>query len=263
MSCACVGRRADDGDDRQQSQIERFISCSSLSASCPALSRASRLSARGPRNRDGRHKPGHDGVTFYSARSIFTSLVILRHVSSSPLSQVFASSSDSLTLMLTSCLSNASLSAGCFEASTIALNSVSMHRLRRRRRRQHALPVQRADAREARLGHGRHVGIVRAARCSATTASGLQLAGLDHRRRARRVDERHLRVADHEIVEHAGGAGLVRDVDHVDAGAPRENFHVEVREAADAGAGVAHLAGILLRLRDQVVDILRRRSSWW
>ena len=54
---------------------------------------------------------------------------------------------------------------------------------------------------------------------------------------------------------------LVRNVDHLDAGAPCENLGVEVREAADAGAGVAELAGVLLGVGDQVRTFLMSKFA--
>src|SRR5215831_7639602 len=76
---------------------------------------------------------------------------------------------------------------------------------RRSGRCQHALPVQSAHAGVAGLGQRRNIGIFRQPRLR-QHRDRPQLAGLDHRRRARGIDERDLRVADDEIVDHAGGA---------------------------------------------------------
>src|SRR5215472_2070765 len=121
---------------------------------------------------------------------------------------------------------------------------------------QHALPVQSAHAGVAGLGQRWDIGIFRQP-CLRQHRDRPQLAGLDHRCRARGIDERDLRVADDEIVDHAGGAGLVGDVEHLDAGALGKDLDVVMGEAADAGTGVADLAGILLRIRDQLRHRLR------
>ena len=57
LSCACAGR-ADDGDDRQQSQIDTFHLVSSLSASWPALVPAIHALLRLKKGVDARHKAG-------------------------------------------------------------------------------------------------------------------------------------------------------------------------------------------------------------
>src|SRR6266700_3436289 len=82
------------------------------------------------------------------------------------------------------------------------------------RRREHALPMQRADGGKAGLGQRRDIVIFRQPRLR-EHRDRPQLAGLDHRCRARGIDERDLRVADDEIVDHAGGAGLVGNVQHL------------------------------------------------
>src|SRR5262245_48499695 len=80
---------------------------------------------------------------------------------------------------------------------------------RRLRRREHALPVQGADAGIAGLGQGRHVGIVRQPRLR-QHRDRPQLAGLDHRATARGIDERDLRGADDEVAHHARLDSAVR-----------------------------------------------------
>ena len=111
--------------------------------------------------------------------------------------------------------------------------------------------MQRAHAGKAGLRQRRNIGIVRQPRLR-EHRDRPQLAGLDHRGRARGVDEGDLRVADDQIVDHAGGPGLVGDMQHLDPGPPGKDFAVEMREAADAGAGVAHLAWIFFRIGDQL-----------
>ncbi len=65
-------------------------------------------------------------------------------------------------------------------------------------------------------------------------------------------------VAGDEIVGDGGAAALVRQVEHLDAGPLGERLHVVVVVAADADAGVAHLAGIGLGVGDELGIGLRR-----
>ena len=94
-----------------------------------------------------------------------------------------------------------------------------------------------------------------------------QAAGLHLRPAARHIEEGDLGRAGEHVVDHAGGAGLVRDRDHVEiAGAFGEIGHVVVRIAARPDRAVAHLSGIFLGVVDQFrhafgVEILRRRHQ--
>ena len=123
LSCACATMRSDRAPTSRRAEANdryRFVRNPSLHAdfmACPF-----------------RAKPAMTLHRLRLIRQIDLHFdVILRQVSSSPLSQVFASSGDWLSLMLTSCLSNASFSAGSFEASHDRLEQRVDHRLRRRR----------------------------------------------------------------------------------------------------------------------------------
>ena len=187
-----------------------------------------------------------------------TSATILRQEASSSLSQVCDSSSDSVRLHAHELLAEAFLQRRRFGGLDDRPEQRGEDFLRRAGGRQHALPVQRADAGVAGLGERRDVGVVREARArrgprSAAGCPALIMAAVLAALRTAACD-----VADDEVVDHAGGAGLVRDVQHVDAGASGEDLHVEVREAADAGAGeLRTLPGFFLAWAIE----LGRRSS--
>ena len=109
------GRRTQGSTTDSKAECSTVFMCSSSVRSARASPDPDLRRVNGPAAHRLARSLRHSAMTLQSehaqsVRSIFTSAVILRHVSSSPLSQVCASSSDSFGLTLTSCLANASCS---------------------------------------------------------------------------------------------------------------------------------------------------------
>ena len=102
-----------------------------------------------------------------------------------------------------------------------------------------------------------------AARAGAAVGNGgerLQPAALDVRQERSHVEERDLHFAADHRRDRLAGAALVGHVRELDARRLHEALHVEVRVAAHADRGVVELARLLLRQRDELGDVVRRKA---
>ena len=123
-------------------------------------------------------------------------------------------------------------------------------RLRRAGRRHDGDPQDALVARQAHLGDGRRVGHQLGA-MPAGDAEHAELAGDDLRIGGRVGVELELHDAG-EQVGHRRRRAAIGNVRDLDAGAPQQQFHGDVRQRADAGRGIVQLAGILLRVVDEL-----------
>ncbi len=83
-------------------------------------------------------------------------------------------------------------------------------------------------------------------------------SGLHHADRVGDVEPGDLDVAIGEVADDLGAAALERDVQEVEPGALGENLRVDLLITADAGAAVAHLAGMRFRVGDELGEGLGR-----
>ena len=136
--------------------------------------------------------------------------------------------------------------------SASAMSRCSFCTIARRRAGAHDDAVPRGDveARQAALGDGRHVGQLRRAP-RARDRERDELAGLHVLQHRRDAGEHHLHVAAEQVV-HRRRDALVRDVHRLDAGLDVQQLAGEVRAAAVARRREVELAGVRLRVGDQL-----------
>ena len=104
-------------------------------------------------------------------------------------------------------------------------------------------PVRRLVARNAGLGHGRHLRQGRAPRQAADT-EGFQLTGANMAdARSHRAECRIGVAADH--IDQGGTRAAERNVQDVDIGGDLEQLPGQMQEGANAGRGVLQFAGLL------------------
>jgi hypothetical protein len=84
-------------------------------------------------------------------------------------------------------------------------------------------------------------------------------AGLRLRQGRRQRVERHLHVAGEEVL-HQWRAAAVGNVHHLDSGLLLEQFAHDVVHRADAGTAIGELAGILLRVVDELAHVVNRQG---
>ncbi len=133
------------------------------------------------------------------------------------------------------------------------------HRRRQAGGRKHREPQIDLEPRQPRFGHGRHIGIDRAALQSGGR-KGPHAIVRRERQRARDARERHLHLAAHHV--GVGGAdALIGHVHRVDPGAQLEHLAGKVRRGADAGRREVELAGIRFAIGDELGERLHRQGG--
>ena len=145
------------------------------------------------------------------------------------------------------------------EVSAARVAAASRFNDRRRRSRRHhdAGPAFRGDLLQADLRHGRRIRHRGQPRCG-RRGQHFQFSRLHMRADRNRIIEHHIDASADEIVER-GRAALVGHVQHIDAGNGFEQFGDQMRPGAYAGRAVCQLAGILLRIGDQLLHRIERR----
>ncbi len=128
-------------------------------------------------------------------------------------------------------------------------------RLRRLRRRDHALPCRGVEARHAGVGKRRHVGQRREA-LFGRHRERAQFSGLDQRQRRTEIAEHQLDVAAHQIVERRRRAAIGH-MGHLDAGHAGEQRRGQMMERADAAGAVAQRP--FLGELDEILDAVHRQ----
>ena len=150
------------------------------------------------------------------------------------------------------------LHVGAWSARAISVCRRSIDRRRRRGRRHDAVPRGHVEPGQSRFLDGRHRGR-RAMRFGLATASArsLPLATCWHRRGRR--GEHHLHLAATRSFT-AGAMPLYGTCCDARCRPAVEQLAREVRAAALAGRGEVELAGIRLRIGDELAEVLRRHG---
>ena len=123
-------------------------------------------------------------------------------------------------------------------------------------RRQQAVPIGRFDAAMAAFIHGGDVGHLRATRL-ASDSQCAQPAAFNVLEHVGKIVEIHLHLAGEQVGDGRGRAPI-GNVNDIRLGQRLEHLADEMRLGAETGRGEVHLAGIVARVGDEVVDGLRR-----
>ena len=119
-------------------------------------------------------------------------------------------------------------------------------------------PLRGADAGESDLGQRGDVRMLRQPlRCRHRERA--HAACFHHPDRVGDVEPRHLDIAVGEIAEDLGAAALEGNVDEIETRALGEDFGIDLLVAADAGAAVTDLAGVVAGIGEKVGKRLRRK----